>query len=182
MYLGRVLARTKNLTLDRSHSARLLRRWSTRRPGVATTTCGRLSSSMACAIISIPPTMTAVRTLSGEPSTANCSAIWNASSLQLLRKLHETPKKGAIPCWSEHKCKDTVGVYRKFLQYRERKRDGLSGTCLCVSYTVSALQNSHRQRGSSTPSNNQGTCKKWGYARPLYLGWCVNGHLRHCRE
>ena len=94
MYLGKVLARTKNLTLDRSHSARLLRRWSTSRPGVATTTCGRLSSSMACAIISIPPTMTAVRTLRGEPSTVNCSAIWNASSLRLLKRLHAILKTG----------------------------------------------------------------------------------------
>ena len=74
---------TRNLTLERFQPPLVLRRWSTIRPGVAMTTCGLLSSSKACDIMSIPPTTTAVLTLRTAPKTANCSAIWKASSLDV---------------------------------------------------------------------------------------------------
>ena len=52
------------------------------RPGVATTTWGLFSSSKAWAIMSIPPTTTAVRMFNEAPKTANCSDICRASSLR----------------------------------------------------------------------------------------------------
>mmetsp|Transcript_79926 Transcript_79926/g.117086 ORF Transcript_79926/g.117086 Transcript_79926/m.117086 type:complete len:279 (+) Transcript_79926:754-1590(+) len=54
--------------------------WSASRPGVAITTCGRLHSSVAWRIMSSPPTTTVRRSPMDEPSAANCSSIWNASS------------------------------------------------------------------------------------------------------
>ena len=76
---------TRNLILDKSHSPEVLLSRSTMRPGVATTTCGLFPSSSACAIMSIPPTTTAVRRLRGAPRTANWSEIWKASSLRRAR-------------------------------------------------------------------------------------------------
>jgi hypothetical protein len=56
------------------------RTWSASRPGVATTTCGRLQSATAWCIMSMPPTTVVKRSEIFEPSAANWSWIWNASS------------------------------------------------------------------------------------------------------
>ena len=89
---GTNLVTTRNLTLERFHSPLPLRKWSTIRPGVATTTWGRLPNSRACAIMSIPPTIIAVRIFNEEPNTANCSEIWKASSLLIIE--HVRTKEG----------------------------------------------------------------------------------------
>ena len=56
----------------------VLERWSTTRPGVPTTMCGRLPSAIAWAIMSMPPTNTTAFTPMPEPSASTCSAIWAA--------------------------------------------------------------------------------------------------------
>jgi len=90
-------SRTRKRTRSSDHSAReLLLRWSTIRPGVAMTTCGRLQRSMACCIMSMPPTTTAVRIPREPPITLNWSAIWNASSLCKRReRVYSTAKDQA---------------------------------------------------------------------------------------
>mmetsp|Transcript_102027 Transcript_102027/g.283984 ORF Transcript_102027/g.283984 Transcript_102027/m.283984 type:complete len:234 (-) Transcript_102027:55-756(-) len=55
-------------------------RWSTKRPGEATTTCGRLASAMPCVTMSRPPTITAVCSLMPLPMASNCSPICTQSS------------------------------------------------------------------------------------------------------
>ena len=55
-------------------------RWSTRRPGVPTTTCGRFASRIACCTMSTPPTTVAHLTPMCAPSASNCSEICRASS------------------------------------------------------------------------------------------------------
>lgn len=55
-------------------------RWSCRRPGVATTTCGRFESAIDCVIMSMPPTMVAHRTPIVAPSASICCEIWYDSS------------------------------------------------------------------------------------------------------
>mmetsp|Transcript_9741 Transcript_9741/g.31227 ORF Transcript_9741/g.31227 Transcript_9741/m.31227 type:complete len:222 (-) Transcript_9741:99-764(-) len=55
-------------------------RWSTSRPGVATTTCGCFASAIACSTMSIPPTTAIACSPSPAPSPLNASTIWTASS------------------------------------------------------------------------------------------------------
>mmetsp|Transcript_22477 Transcript_22477/g.74117 ORF Transcript_22477/g.74117 Transcript_22477/m.74117 type:complete len:201 (-) Transcript_22477:19-621(-) len=59
---------------------RVFCRWSTSRPGVPTTRCGRLASRIACCTMSTPPTTTATLTPIIEPSASSCSPICSASS------------------------------------------------------------------------------------------------------
>eukprot|EP00968_Pinguiococcus_pyrenoidosus_P017559 scaffold1748_cov258-Pinguiococcus_pyrenoidosus.AAC.11 len=51
-----------------------------RRPGVATTMCGRFCSSNACVTESTPPITVAIRRPMGPPKAANCSLTCKASS------------------------------------------------------------------------------------------------------
>lgn len=55
-------------------------RWSARRPGIATTICGRCISFWLSIIWSVPPDTTQTRTPIAWPATRNCSDIWYASS------------------------------------------------------------------------------------------------------
>lgn len=55
-------------------------RWSSNRPGVATTICGFLPNAMAWGTISIPPTITALRTEINDPNASKAFEIWYASS------------------------------------------------------------------------------------------------------
>ncbi len=131
---------TRNLTLDRSHSPDELFRRSTILPGVATTTCGRLPSSRACAMMSMPPTTTAVRRFSGAPSTANCSEIWNASSLHSSVSYGRAADDlGYVPSRGEDESEDAIWIERELLQDRQSEGDGLSGTRLRVSYAIPTL-------------------------------------------
>ncbi|KAH3661827.1 hypothetical protein OGAPHI_006005 [Ogataea philodendri] len=56
-------------------------KWSINRPGVATITWGLRISSLACSIISIPPTMVEHRRPMLTPKASNVSRIWYANSL-----------------------------------------------------------------------------------------------------
>mmetsp|Transcript_25847 Transcript_25847/g.64721 ORF Transcript_25847/g.64721 Transcript_25847/m.64721 type:complete len:253 (+) Transcript_25847:448-1206(+) len=64
---------------------------SIRRPGVATTTCGRVTSVAACARISTPPTTTWQRSVMPVEKATNWSAIWVASSRVGVRQRQNTP-------------------------------------------------------------------------------------------
>mmetsp|Transcript_22852 Transcript_22852/g.73891 ORF Transcript_22852/g.73891 Transcript_22852/m.73891 type:complete len:247 (-) Transcript_22852:36-776(-) len=55
-------------------------KWSTRRPGVATTTCGSFASASACAAISTPPTTQTHRRPMAAPKASKTSWICTASS------------------------------------------------------------------------------------------------------
>lgn len=55
-------------------------------------------------------------------------------SLFLLRRCDKS-----LPCGSEDECKDPVWVDGQFLEDGKGEGDGLAGACLCVAYTVIAL-------------------------------------------
>ena len=61
-------------------------KWSTKRPGVQTITWGFLLKIIDCGMMSIPPTIVATRTPIVLPRASNCSEIWNANSLKIVKK------------------------------------------------------------------------------------------------
>lgn len=88
--LSRIGPKSMSRSLSASSMTRCLRprrekplvfsRWSSNRPGVATTMCGFFPSAMDCETMSIPPTIVAHRTAIVDPRLSNDWEIWYANS------------------------------------------------------------------------------------------------------
>jgi len=76
-----------------------MRMSSARRPGVATTTWGRCTRSMACCRWSRPPTTTSASRVIPAPRALNWSQIWNASSRVGVSTRAYTPKGSRASFW-----------------------------------------------------------------------------------